>query len=50
MATNSRIEAIERATGRSWDDWLAFMDRIGAKDLDHHAIATRLASASCDCK
>ncbi len=42
MATNSRIEAIERATGRSWEDWLAFMERIGAADLDHHAIATQL--------
>lgn len=42
MATDSKIQAIERATGRSWSDWLAFMDSIGAKDLDHHAIATKV--------
>jgi hypothetical protein len=42
MATNSKIAAIERATGRSWHDWLAYFDRIGATDLDHHAIATHL--------
>jgi hypothetical protein len=42
MAANSRIKPIERATNRTWDDWLRFMDRIGAKDLSHHAIATEL--------
>ena len=24
MTTNARIEAVERTTGRSWDDWLAW--------------------------
>lgn len=40
--TTARIQAIERATNRSWDDWLTFMQRIGAEDLDHHTIATHL--------
>jgi len=40
--TGSKIEAIERATGRSWADWLAYFDGIGAAELDHHAIATHL--------
>lgn len=40
--TNSRIEAIERATQRSWADWLAYFDSIGAADLDHHTIASHL--------
>jgi len=40
--TNSRIEAIERATNRSWPEWLAYMERIHADQLDHHAIATHL--------
>ena len=40
--TNSRIDAVERATNRSWRDWLAYFDAIGARDLDHHQIATRL--------
>ena len=39
MITNSRIKAVERATDRTWDEWLRFMDGIGAKDLDHKAIA-----------
>jgi hypothetical protein len=42
MTTNARIEAVERATGRSWDEWLAYMDRIGADRLSHHEIATAL--------
>ena len=42
MATNSRIAPIERATGRSWDEWLRFLDGIGAPDLDHKAIALKV--------
>jgi hypothetical protein len=42
VSTKSKIEAIERATGRSWSDWLDYFERIGAADLDHHAIATQL--------
>ena len=40
--TNSRIEAIERATNRSWPEWLAYLESIHADRLDHHAIATHL--------
>ncbi|WP_336027119.1 hypothetical protein [Geodermatophilus sp. FMUSA9-8] len=39
MAVNPRIGPIERTTGRTWDEWLAFMDGIGAPGLDHGAIA-----------
>ncbi|MCO8277981.1 hypothetical protein M1L60_46155 [Actinoplanes sp. TRM 88003] len=42
MAANSRIKPVERATKRSWDEWLAFMDGIGAKDLDHKQIALKV--------
>jgi hypothetical protein len=42
MATNSRIQAIERATKRTWDDWLKFLDDVDAKNLSHHEIATKL--------
>jgi len=34
-----RTEAIEEGTGRSWVDWLAFFERIGAERLDHAEIA-----------
>lgn len=42
MTTNSRIEAVERATGRSWDDWLAYMTTIHADRLSHHELAAIL--------
>ena len=42
MATDSRIKAIERTTNRTWDEWLQFMEGIGAKNLSHHEIATKL--------
>lgn len=42
MATNSRIKAVERATNRTWDEWLRFMDGIDAGNLSHHEIAIRV--------
>lgn len=42
MKKNPRIEPIERATNRTWDEWLAFMDGIDARNLDHHQIATQV--------
>ncbi len=42
MTTNTRIKPVERATGRTWDEWLRFMDAIGARDLDHKQIALKV--------
>ncbi|MFO7545859.1 MAG: hypothetical protein R6W77_10225 [Trueperaceae bacterium] len=42
MVKASRIGPIERATNRAWDWWLAFMERIDAKSLDHHEIALKV--------
>lgn len=42
MAIDSKIQAIERATNQTWDEWLRFMDKIGAKNLTHHEIATKV--------
>jgi hypothetical protein len=42
VTTNARIEAVERATGRSWDDWLSWMASIHADQLSHHEIASAL--------
>jgi hypothetical protein len=42
MTTNSRIKTVERATNRTWDEWLRFMDGIGAQNLSHHEIATKV--------
>lgn len=42
MAEVSRIKPVERATGRSWDEWLEFLNALGAKDLSHAAIAEKV--------
>ncbi|MBK8022181.1 MAG: hypothetical protein IPK19_12310 [Chloroflexi bacterium] len=42
MKENSRIKPIERATLRTWDEWLAFMESIKASELEHHRIATKV--------
>lgn len=33
------IEPIEKATNRGWSEWMAFMESIGARDLNHTEIA-----------
>lgn len=35
-------EAVEAKTGRGWDEWLALLDRIGAREMPHKDIATML--------
>jgi hypothetical protein len=42
MTTNSRLQPIERATNKSWDEWLQFMEKIDAKHMTHHEIATKV--------
>ena len=42
MVTNPRIKPVERATNRTWDEWLRFMDAIDARELDHKEIALRV--------
>jgi uncharacterized protein YndB with AHSA1/START domain len=36
-------DAVARATGRAWDQWLAILDKAGAAALPHKAIAALLA-------
>ena len=40
--TNPRIEPVERATQRTWDEWLRFMDAHDARNLDHKQIAVKV--------
>ncbi len=42
MATNARIKPVERATRRTWDEWLRFMEAIDATSLDHQQIALKV--------
>lgn len=35
--------AVERATGKSWDWWLAILDKAGAREMSHPEIARLLA-------
>lgn len=39
MTKPSNITGIEEATHRSWEDWVQFLDRSGASELDHTHIA-----------
>ena len=36
-------EAVMRATGRAWDEWLKVLDRAGAKSMAHKDIAIMLS-------
>jgi uncharacterized protein YndB with AHSA1/START domain len=36
-------DAVARATGKAWDQWLAILDRAGAAAMPHKAIAALLA-------
>jgi hypothetical protein len=42
MATTISYEAIEKATGKSWSEWLSFFEDIGADQLDHKEIAQKV--------
>jgi len=45
MATRpSSTAGIEKGTGRPWEDWLAFLEKIGAAGLSHKEIAERIAA------
>ena len=36
-------DAVARATGRAWDEWLKVLDRAGAKTMPHKEIAVMLS-------
>jgi hypothetical protein len=42
MSRGISPQSIEKATGRSWDEWLALFDSIGASSLTHKEITTKL--------
>lgn len=39
MVKSSNTAAIASATGRPWEEWIALLDREGARELKHTAIA-----------
>ncbi len=42
MAKPTNVQAIERATGRTWDEWLRVLEEVGAKDMSHKDLATKV--------
>ena len=34
--------AVEAKTGKTWDEWLKLLDKVGARKMEHKAIATLL--------
>ena len=45
MARTISPAAIESGTGRTWDDWLAYLSSIGAGALSHRDIVARVTDA-----
>lgn len=43
MTAPMRHDSIERGTGKSWDDWLSFLEASGASQLEHAEIADLVA-------
>lgn len=50
MATNRKLqlgvgdEAVKKATGKSWDQWIAALDKAGCRKMDHKQIVAVLHS------
>jgi len=42
MINKVSSEAVEKATGKGWDQWIAFIDEHGGAELDHKAIVKLL--------
>ena len=36
-------DAVAAATGRNWDEWIAFLDKLGAAEMDHKEIVALTA-------
>jgi len=43
MTRTINIKSIEKATGKSWDEWITFLEKIQAHQLSHKEIAEKLA-------
>ena len=35
---NISTRAVKEATGKSWDEWIDFLDKVGARNLTHKEI------------
>jgi uncharacterized protein YndB with AHSA1/START domain len=44
--TGTSDEAVGRATGQSWAEWLALLDAAGGRDMNHKQIVAHLADHS----
>ena len=42
MSKPANTAAIAKGTGKPWQDWLAFLESIGARDLPHGQIARKV--------
>ena len=39
------VEAVKKATGKTWDEWFILLDRLGAGKMEHKLIARLLYDA-----
>lgn len=42
MTKPANTSAFASKTGKSWEDWITYLDGIGARDLSHKEIASRI--------
>lgn len=48
MTKASNIPAIEKATGKNWDEWLTFFESIGASDIAHKELVPHIHGQVAD--
>lgn len=45
MARAQNVKNFDKTTGRSWEDWLGFLEGIGAVSMSHTEAASRVFEA-----
>ncbi len=43
VVTNTSSEAVEKATGKPWDEWMRLLDEAGGRSMDHRQLVAHLS-------
>lgn len=44
--TGKSSESVKKATGKTWDEWIKLLNKLGAKDMPHKDIASLIQEKS----